>query len=163
MTFEFYQLQKNAFHVVNSLIRLWISKFGTPWKVITDKRTVYLNSGTVNDCIMCIIRHSPPINCLKALHITSLLYHLILITNPLIQLCCFIAVWWNQFLLGVLLSKQKCCKFTQKYIKMHWKKIIFSCLYDSRPTIFLNRYHWFHLFHIEFFALFKFWQTGTFL
>ena len=49
----------NAQNAVNSLLHHWITKFGPPVYVVTDRGTEYINSEFANLCTTMGIRHSP--------------------------------------------------------------------------------------------------------
>ena len=51
--------KNNAYYAVNSLNHPWISKFGPPYHLITDRGTEYLNPETANCSTMLNFGHSP--------------------------------------------------------------------------------------------------------
>ena len=51
--------QNNAQNAVNSLLHHWITKFGPPVYLVTDRGSEYFNSGLANLCTTMGIRHSP--------------------------------------------------------------------------------------------------------
>ena len=51
--------QNNAQNAVNSLLHHWITKFGPPVYLVTDRGTEYINSEFANLCTTMGIRHSP--------------------------------------------------------------------------------------------------------
>ena len=51
--------QNNAQNAVNSLLQHWITKFGPPVYLVTDRGTEYINSEFANLCTTMGIRHSP--------------------------------------------------------------------------------------------------------
>ena len=51
--------QNNAQNAVNSLLHHWITKFGPPVYLITDRGSEYINSELANPCTTMGIRHSP--------------------------------------------------------------------------------------------------------
>ena len=51
--------QNNAQNAVNSLLHHWITKFGPPVYLVTDRGSEYINSELANLCTTMGIRHSP--------------------------------------------------------------------------------------------------------
>ena len=51
--------QNNAQNAVNSLLHHWITKFGPPIYLVTDRGSEYINSEFANLCTTMGIRHSP--------------------------------------------------------------------------------------------------------
>ena len=51
--------QNNAQNAVNSLLYHWITKFGPPVYLVTDRGSEYINSERANLCTTMEIRHSP--------------------------------------------------------------------------------------------------------
>ena len=51
--------QNNAQNAVNSLLHQWITKFGPPVYLVTDRGSEYINSELANLCTKMGIRHSP--------------------------------------------------------------------------------------------------------
>ena len=51
--------QSNAQNAVNSLLHYWITKFGPPVYLVTDRGSEYVNSELANLCTTLGIRHSP--------------------------------------------------------------------------------------------------------
>ena len=51
--------QNNAQNADNSLLHQWITKFGPPVYLVTDRGTEYINSEFANLCTTMRIRHSP--------------------------------------------------------------------------------------------------------
>ena len=51
--------QNNAQNAVKSLIHHWITKFGPPIYLVTDRGSEYINSELANLCTTMGIRHSP--------------------------------------------------------------------------------------------------------
>ena len=51
--------QNNAQNAVNSLLHHWITKFGHPVYLVTDRGSEYINSELANFCTTMGIRHSP--------------------------------------------------------------------------------------------------------
>ena len=51
--------QNNAQNAVNSLLHHWITKFGPPVYLVTDRGSDYFNSELANLCTTMGIRHSP--------------------------------------------------------------------------------------------------------
>ena len=51
--------QNNAQNAVNSLLHHWITKFGPPVYIVTDRGSEYINSELANLCTTMEIRHSP--------------------------------------------------------------------------------------------------------
>ena len=51
--------QKNAQNAVNSLLHHWITKFGPPVYLVTDRGSEYINSELAKLCTIMGIRHSP--------------------------------------------------------------------------------------------------------
>ena len=50
--------QNNAQNAVNSLLHHWITKFGPPVYLVTDRGSEYINSELANFCTTMRIRHS---------------------------------------------------------------------------------------------------------
>ena len=51
-----------AQNTVNSIVHHWITNFGSPQYLVTDKATDYLNTEFANCCTFFNIRHSPRIS-----------------------------------------------------------------------------------------------------
>ena len=51
--------QNNAQNAVNSLLHHWITKYGPPVYLVTDRGSEYINSELANLCTTMGIRHSP--------------------------------------------------------------------------------------------------------
>ena len=51
--------QNNAQNAVNSLLHHWITKFGPPIYLVTDRGSEYINSELANLCTKMGIRHPP--------------------------------------------------------------------------------------------------------
>ena len=51
--------QNNAQNAINSLLHHWITKFGPPVYLVTDRGSEYINSELANLCTTMGIRHSP--------------------------------------------------------------------------------------------------------